>query len=159
MRHRALWRLAAGCLACGVACGLMPAGARAAGLSALAGDWLAPAEDADDVDAIVTLAHAAEGWRVRIKAIRITRADQAWHDDSICVACPPPARGQPLKGLQIAWGWQERNGALVSGQILDPGDGRVYDCDIQPSADGKTLQVHAYLGLKLLGHTMVWTRP
>ena len=127
----------------------------------LAGDWLAPAEDADDVDALITLSPSAQPgtWRGRIKAIRVTRPDQKWHDDSLCNGCPPPKKGQPFKGLEVVWDMREADGKLVSGRILDPGDGRVYDCEMRLSADGKTLAVTAYKGLKLLGHTMSWQRP
>lgn len=125
----------------------------------LEGDWLAPAEDADDVDAIITLTRQAGLWSGHIKTILVTRADQKWRDGSLCVNCAVPKQGQPWKGLEVIWGLREVEGVLASGSILDPSDGRVYDCEIRLSADAKTLRVVAYKGLKLLGHEMTWRRP
>lgn len=144
-------------------CGLVPLTPAVCGTKAdvdfLSGEWLAPAEDANDVDALVTLLPSAQTWTAHIKAIRLTRLDQPWRDESRCVRCSGTAAGQFFKGLQIVWGLHLIDGALQGGQILDPSDGRVYDCEIQPSADGKTLKVNAFRGVKWLGHTMVWTRP
>lgn len=125
----------------------------------LEGDWLAPAEDADDVDAIITLTRQAGQWSGHIKTILVTRADQKWRDGSLCVNCAGPKKGQAWKGLEVIWGLREVEGVLASGSILDPSDGRVYDCEIRLSADAKTLRVVAYQGLKLLGHEMSWRRP
>jgi hypothetical protein len=125
----------------------------------LAGDWLAPAEDADDVDAIVNLSWLAPAWHGTIKAIRVTQPDQKYRDDSLCSKCKGTQHNRPLKGLEIVWGLHDGKDRLTAGKILDPSDGEIYDCEMQLSADGKTLHVLAYKGIKLLGHTMTWARP
>ncbi|MGC4061340.1 MAG: DUF2147 domain-containing protein [Aquabacterium sp.] len=158
-------RLMARCGGFAACCALMsPALLEAAppdapAMSGIAGDWLAPAEDADDVDALITLSSQDGVWRGVIKAIKQTRADQKLLDGTPCAPCTGARHNQPLKGMEVIWGLREADGLLRSGQVLDPGDGTIYDCEIQRSPDGRTLKVTAYKGLKLLGHTMTWTRP
>jgi uncharacterized protein (DUF2147 family) len=143
---------------------LMAAGALAAtsawslDSARLAGDWLAPAEDADDVDAVITLVPEAPAWAGYIKAIRITRPDQKLHDGTPCALCSGPKQGHALKGLEVICDLHEAGDKFKGGRILDPGDGQVYDCEMHLSADGKTLQVTAFKGLKMFGHTMTWQR-
>ena len=125
----------------------------------LAGDWLAPAEDADDVDAIITLSIDNGTWHGHIKTIQQTRPDQKMRDSTPCNACSGIRHGQLLKGLEVIWGLRETDGVLQSGQILDPGDGAIYSCEMRLSSDGKRLEVLAYKGMRWLGHTMTWLRP
>lgn len=131
------------------------------------GEWLSPAEDADDVDAIIAIAPRGRLWSGHIQAIprprhtttsAATSGPTAVNDTTPCQACPGAQRGQPMRGLEVMWGLREQDGKLVGGKILDPGDGTVYDCEIALSSDGNTLQVTAYKGLKLLGRTLSWRR-
>ncbi len=123
------------------------------------GDWLAPAEDANDVDAVIHLAPQASEWSGVIKAIIVTRPDQAYKNESVCTACEGAKRGHTFKGLEIAWGLTKgRDDKLSGGHILDPGDGQVYECEMMLSHDGKTMKVLAYKGFKFIGHTMIWQR-
>mgnify|MGYP000718151892 CR=1 FL=1 len=112
------------------------------------GDWLSPAEDADDVDAIIAIAPRGRLWSGHIQAIpprprNPAPASQApmVGDTTPCQACPGAQRGQPMRGLEVMWGLREQDGKLVGGKILDPGDGTVYDCEVALSSDGNTLQV------------------
>lgn len=139
---------------------LLPPAAQAteAKPSPYAGDWLAPAEDADDVDAIITLTQQGPVWHGHIKQILPQSPNKKITDSTLCDACKGPQHGHSYRGLEVMWDLQETTGKLNAGQILDPGDGQVYQCDVQLLADGK-LQVRAYKGLPFLGHTMTWTRP
>ena len=136
-----------------------PAALAAADPARIDGVWLAPAEDADDVDALMELHQVAGSWHGRIRAILVTRSNQAVHDDSKCEHCPLPQQGQAFKGLEVMWGVHEHQEDKPAGQVLDPGTGQVYDCDLEASADGQTLKVRAYKGVRWAGHTMVWRRP
>jgi uncharacterized protein (DUF2147 family) len=127
--------------------------------SNLSGDWLAPAEDADDVDAIITLSQDHGIWHGHIKSIVVTRAHQHYTDESLCTACTGPRQGHPFKGLEVIWDLQAQDGKLQGGHILDPSDGSLYDCEIEASDDGRHIAVLAYKGLRVFGHTMIWRRP
>ncbi len=122
------------------------------------GDWFAPAEDADDVDALIHLAPKDARWEGTIQSILSTRPGQAYRNETPCAACPGPLRGHAMQGLPVMWGFQAQGGRLVGGHVLDPGDGQVYDGEVTISADGRTLKVLAYKGLKFIGHVMTWRR-
>jgi uncharacterized protein (DUF2147 family) len=127
--------------------------------TSIGGDWLAPAEDADDVNAIITIVQSGSSWSGRIKLILVQDPHQKIQDDTVCGSCQGSQHGQPYKGLQVIWDMKSTSEGWSSGQILDPSDGQVYQCDMRLSADARTLRVTAYKGIRLLGHTMVWQRP
>ena len=141
-------------------CAIVGASACAAKLdpAKLSGDWFAPAEDAEDVDATISLSNDNGVWRGQIKAIKPTRTDQKLLDNTPCHVCSGLKHDQLLKGLEVIWGMHETDGVLQSGQILDPSDGAIYNCEIRMSSDGKRLDVLAYKGMRWLGHTMTWLR-
>ena len=68
-------------------------------------------------------------------------------------------RKRPICGLQIIGeGKPAGRGGWDGGWIYDPEEGKSYSVELTPKADGKTLQVHGYLGMKALGETMTWKR-
>jgi len=67
-------------------------------------------------------------------------------------------RSRPICGLQIIGeGSPAEKGAWDGGWVYDPEEGKSYSVELTPK-DGKSLQVHGYLGVKALGETMTWTR-
>ena len=88
-------------------------------------------------------------------------AKPRWSDNQLKMdeRNPDPAlRDRHWCGIEVISGLKPNGGDWESGDFYDPKDGKTYDIDIEPSADG-TLKVRAYLGVKLLGRTEVWTRP
>ena len=80
--------------------------------------------------------------------------------DLKCRACPE-ARGkdQPLLGLQIVWGMQQKSNKLASGEIMDPENGKIYGCSIwldEEDPSGNTLKVRGWLAF--LYRTQTWHR-
>jgi uncharacterized protein (DUF2147 family) len=72
---------------------------------------------------------------------------------------PDPAlRDRHWCGIEVISGLTPDGGNWESGDFYYPKDGKTYDIDIEPRGDG-TLKVRAYLGVKLLGKTEIWTRP
>lgn len=138
-----------------LAIGATPASTNAASFE---GDWLAPAEDADDVDAVIHLAPKDAHWQGTIQTILSTRPGQAYRNETPCGACTGALHGHAMQGLPVMWGFQAQGDRLVGGHILDPGDGQVYDGEVTISADGRTVKVLAYKGLKFIGHVMTWRR-
>jgi uncharacterized protein (DUF2147 family) len=69
----------------------------------------------------------------------------------------PAERQRPICGIQIVDGLKlQRDGSWDAGRIYDPEDGKSYDAMMK--ASGARLEVTGYLGLKMLGETVVWTR-
>jgi uncharacterized protein (DUF2147 family) len=138
--------------------GLSHVPAHAAGIhEAFGGDWYSPAEDDEDVAAIIRLTHVNHIWRGQI--VRIIPAKNSKHHNlSLCNVCPEPQHGHTLQGLDVIWGMKENGDYLNGGQILDPSNGHVYSCELHLLDKGKQLQVKAFVGLPMFGETQIWQR-
>ncbi len=70
----------------------------------------------------------------------------------------PELRKRPLCGLQIMGGLKKvSTDAFGDGWVYDPETGKQYSVEITLS--GKTLAVRGYIGTKLMGKTVEWSRP
>jgi uncharacterized protein (DUF2147 family) len=72
---------------------------------------------------------------------------------------PAPAlRGRPLCGAQVIKALAlQPDGTWDKGTVYDPEEGKSYSVAVNLLPDGN-LEVTGYLGLKVFGETMVWTR-
>ena len=67
-------------------------------------------------------------------------------------------RTRPICGLQVIGSLAAgENGVWDGGWIYDPKTGKTYDLQLSLAADGK-LAVHGYLGVKMMGKTLHWSR-
>lgn len=67
-------------------------------------------------------------------------------------------RNRPIIGLQILKNLQPAGGGdYKDGTVYDPKAGKSYDCKATIRESGE-LALRGYLGLSLLGRTMIWTR-
>jgi len=78
-----------------------------------------------------------------------------------CEECSDERKGQPILGLTILRG-VKKNGDDVAlwdgGDILDPGNGKVYRVRLRPVDGGKKLEVRGFIGMPMLGRTQTWIR-
>jgi len=77
--------------------------------------------------------------------------------DPICDVCTGSKKNQKVIGMIIISN-MEKTGANMwkNGTILDPGNGKTYDCKMWVE-DGK-LQVRGYLGISALGRSQTWLK-
>ena len=75
----------------------------------------------------------------------------------ICEKCTGKDKNQPIEGLVIVKGLSENGEEWTDGDIMDPANGKSYDCTIN-LADANTLNVRGFLGFSFLGRTQVWKR-
>ncbi len=79
----------------------------------------------------------------------------------VCEHCPGDLEGRPITGLRFLWGLRLQDGRWVGGHVIDLRDGltqgTIANAEIAPRGD--TLVLHAYLGVRALGQTRIWTRP
>ena len=75
----------------------------------------------------------------------------------VCEKCSGKDKNQPIEGLVIVKGLTQDNGVWTDGDIMDPANGKSYDCIIKLQ-DDNTLNVRGYLGLSFLGRTQIWKR-
>ena len=74
-----------------------------------------------------------------------------------CVNCKGSDKNKPIEGLLIVRGLSRDDAAWTNGKILDPANGKSYDCTIRLE-DPNTLKVRGFLGFSFLGRTQVWKR-
>ena len=72
-----------------------------------------------------------------------------------CLACKGEEKGKPIVGLVIVKGLIKEGEDWVDGTILDPANGKRYNCYISLDKN-KNLNVRGYLGFSLFGRTQVW---
>jgi uncharacterized protein (DUF2147 family) len=120
-----------------------------------AGDWNIPGEKPGSVDATITVTRDGDLYQGVLKSFTLAPGDPP---DPRCDRCPPPRKGQPLRGLQILWGLKPEGDKLTDGYLLDPVEGKVYRVQFQLAEGGKALNVRMYLGLPMLGNTETWRR-
>jgi uncharacterized protein (DUF2147 family) len=74
-----------------------------------------------------------------------------------CVNCKGKDQNKPIEGLLIVRGLSRENADWTDGKIMDPANGKSYDCTIRLE-DPNTLNVRGFLGFSFLGRTQVWKR-
>ena len=58
----------------------------------------------------------------------------------------------------ILGGLSKEGDEYVGGQILDPGNGKVYRSRVRLTNNGKRLSVRGYIGVPMLGRSRTWVR-
>lgn len=77
----------------------------------------------------------------------------------VCTQCPGHLKNKPYLGLRILSGMRRQDSLnFEGGEILDPEDGKTYQCQIQLSEDGKSIRVTGYLEYRWIGHSETWLR-
>ncbi len=75
----------------------------------------------------------------------------------VCVNCKGKEKDQPIEGLIIVKGLEQEGDSWIDGDIMDPANGKLYDCTISLD-DANTLNVRGFLGFSFLGRTQIWKR-
>ena len=74
-----------------------------------------------------------------------------------CENCKGELKDQPIVGMKIINGLVPEDGSWTSGTILDPANGKDYDCTLRLE-DDNTLLVRGYIGFSFIGRTQKWVR-
>ena len=78
--------------------------------------------------------------------------------DPVCDDCTGERLNQRIMGMTILWGLEKDGDTWDDGEILDPGNGKIYSAKITPVNGGQQLDVRGYLGISLIGRTQTWHR-
>ena len=73
----------------------------------------------------------------------------------VCSNCKGSEKNQPIEGLLILKGLTKDGDSWTDGTILDPANGKEYDCTISLNGPSK-LKVRGFIGFSFLGRTQVW---
>lgn len=74
-----------------------------------------------------------------------------------CIYCKGKNKDKPILGLDILNGLKENGEEWSGGKILDPKNGKYYECYIKLVAANK-LKLRGYIGISLIGRTEYWYR-
>jgi uncharacterized protein (DUF2147 family) len=91
------------------------------------------------------------------RIIKIFSQDQA----QLCKFCEGNKKNKPLLGLIIMDHLKkskENSHAWTGGKILDPQNGKTYQCHVLLLENGKRLTVRGYIGVPLFGRSQTWIR-
>jgi uncharacterized protein (DUF2147 family) len=87
-------------------------------------------------------------------------AEKERFEDVMCDECPRDhGKDKPLLGLEMLWDMQKLADKYGEGQIMDPKNGKVYDCTIwldDSDKSGNTLKVRGWI--LFLYRTQTWYR-
>lgn len=92
---------------------------------------------------------------------RIVWGDKIYESDGVTLRQDslnpdPGLRSRTLKGLLMVKGLVYQNGSWSGGTAYDAMSGRTYNCNAEVADD--KLQMRGYIGVALLGRTMVFTK-
>lgn len=79
------------------------------------------------------------------------------HKNDLCTACSGDDANKPILGLVVIKGLMRDGKEYNSGKILDPKNGKLYQCFITLVGNDK-LKVRGFIGFSLLGRTQYWQR-
>jgi len=74
-----------------------------------------------------------------------------------CIECKDDKKDQPVLGMEILTGLQQKGKYWQDGKIMDPENGKYYKSYIELIEPDK-LKVRGYIGIAALGRTQYWYR-
>ena len=107
----------------------------------ITGEWKTIDDETGDPKSVVKV-YEYDG-KVYGKIVRLFRTPEE-DQDPTCKECKGAKKGQKIIGMEIMEGLVKDGDEYDDGTILDPDNGKVYDCKIWLE-DGK-LQVRGYIG-------------
>ncbi|RJG07157.1 DUF2147 domain-containing protein [Noviherbaspirillum cavernae] len=75
-----------------------------------------------------------------------------------CDKCEGTRKDQPIIGMTILTGLKQEGSEYTGGQLLDPGNGKVYKSKAALVDGGRKLDVRGYIGAPLFGRSQTWVR-
>ena len=128
-----------------------------AGAAELAGLWQEYSDDTGALEALIRIEKLSDNsYAGKIEKIL---PESTENSGLTCKGCPGNFRNKPLLGLRILSGLKRKDGLnFTGGEILDPDDGKIYQCNIRLSKDGSTIEVTGYLGFNWIGHSEIWKK-
>jgi uncharacterized protein (DUF2147 family) len=77
---------------------------------------------------------------------RIEKVLDPAKQDAKCEKCTDDRKDKPVTGMTILRNAKANGDAWEGGDILDPGNGKVYRVRLKPEEGGKQLEVRGYIG-------------
>lgn len=130
--------------------------AQAATAPTAAGRWKTIDDKTGAPRSVVLIENKGGVFEGRIEKI-FFRPDET-DTDPVCSKCTDGRKGQKTIGLTILTGLMRDGLTYAGGEILDPGNGKVYRAKLTLSADGAKLEVRGFIGVPWIGRSQTWLR-
>ena len=114
--------------------------------------WYSTNDDTGEVDSVVEM-YKKDG-KAYAKIIEIMDENR---QNAVCDKCEGENKNKPILGLEILTGLEEKGDEWSGGKILDPRNGKEYNCFIKLINPNK-LKLRGYIGVSLFGKTKYWKR-
>ena len=116
------------------------------------GKWHSTNDETGEVDSVIEM-YKKDG-KAYAKIIEINDPER---QKSVCTACEGENKNKPILGLEILTGLEKDDDEWSGGEILDPRNGKVYNCYIKLVKPNK-LKLRGFIGVALFGKTKYWER-
>ena len=116
------------------------------------GKWHSTNDETGKVDSVIEM-YEKDG-KAYAKIIEIKNEDRK---NAVCDLCEGANKNKPILGLEILTGLEKDDDEWSGGEILDPRNGKVYNCYIKLVKSNK-LKIRGYIGVALFGKTKYWER-
>lgn len=76
----------------------------------------------------------------------------------VCDRCEGALRNKPVIGMEIMGGLHAAGNDFDGGYIVDPKNGKKYNCKLTLAEGGRAMNVRGYIGMPWIGRTQRWIR-
>lgn len=118
----------------------------------IVGDWTTH-DDKADVDASIVHIYKGTDGLYYGKVVKLLVEGK-----DVCTECTGADKDKPIEGLIIIRGFQEKDGELVGGKVLDPDNGKFYYGKIYLNNKGQLVLRGSLDKMGLLGRSQTWNR-
>ena len=116
------------------------------------GKWKNPDDVTGEVNSIIEIYKKDN--KAYAKIIEITETIRR---DDLCLKCIGENKNEPILGMDILTGLIKDDNTWTNGKILDPKNGKYFDCTMELVKANK-LKIRGYFGVPMLGKTVYWNR-
>lgn len=119
------------------------------------GKWLTIDDATKKPKSIVEIYRSGDEFRGKI----VTLIDPP-APNPLCKKCSGDKKNKPIQGMDILWHMKESKPGRKweDGTILDPQNGKTYDCMLIIKDDPKLLEIRGFIGISLVGRSQTWQR-
>ncbi|UCH98725.1 MAG: DUF2147 domain-containing protein [Candidatus Aminicenantes bacterium] len=76
-----------------------------------------------------------------------------------CDKCKGDKKDQPILAMEFLWGFKGAGIKWKNGKILDPENGKIYNCQLEVIENGQKLKVFGYIRIIFkIGRSQTWLR-
>jgi uncharacterized protein (DUF2147 family) len=119
------------------------------------GQWKTVSDVTGKLESVVSIWE--EGGRLYGRIEQLLDPDPKY-PNPLCVRCTGELKDKPVIGMRILWGFKKDGNQWSGGKVLDPNNGKSYQCNISVEDGGRKLKVRGFIGFSVLGRTQYWLR-